>query len=256
MTKRTNFYLTLGLIVVQWAASGAVWAMGEYSRLAIPQIKYQGGDYKPRPQAVESLLIQTAKRTSVEVKREFLELSLASKDLYRYPFLYLAGAAAFDPFSSEELKILRRYLSYGGFLLIDDASAEVHSEFDRSVREMISQLFPHNPLQKIPKDHSIFRSFYLIDEVTGRARVNPFLEGVSLKGRTALVYSANDLGGAWARDKLGHWKYDLIGGGQRQRKLAIRLGINIAMYALTLDYKKDMVHLPIILERLRRYHSQ
>jgi len=24
------------------------------------------------------------------------------------------------------------------------------------------------------------------------------------------------------------------------------------MYALTLDYKKDMVHLPIILERLKR----
>jgi len=25
------------------------------------------------------------------------------------------------------------------------------------------------------------------------------------------------------------------------------------MYALTLDYKKDMVHLPIILERLKRH---
>ena len=48
----------------------------------------------------------------------------------------------------------------------------------------------------------------------------------------------------------------MIGGGRTQRKLSVRLGVNIIMYALTLDYKKDMVHLPIILERLRRYHSQ
>ena len=69
------------------------------------------------------------------------------------------------------------------------------------------------------------------------------------------MYSTNDLGGAWARDKLGHWKFDVISGGERQRQLSIRLGVNILMYALTLDYKKDMVHLPIILERLRRYHT-
>ncbi|NIQ00576.1 MAG: DUF4159 domain-containing protein, partial [Nitrospinaceae bacterium] len=54
----------------------------------------------------------------------------------------------------------------------------------------------------------------------------------------------------------GHWTYDIIAGGEAQRQRAIRLGVNIVMYALTLDYKKDMVHLPIILERLRRYHSQ
>ena len=45
-------------------------------------------------------------------------------------------------------------------------------------------------------------------------------------------------------------------GGYRQRQLAIRLGVNIIMDSLTLDYKKDMVHLPIILERLRRYNSR
>jgi len=48
----------------------------------------------------------------------------------------------------------------------------------------------------------------------------------------------------------------MIGGGNRQRKLSLRLGVNIVMYALTLDYKKDMVHLPIILERLRRVNPK
>jgi len=117
-------------------------------------------------------------------------------------------------------------------------------------------VFPHTPLQKISRDHSIFRSFYLLNRVTGRVIVKSFLEGITTKGRTALVYSANDLSGAWSRNKLGHWDYDMIGGGNRQRTLSVRLGVNIVMYALTLDYKKDMVHLPIILERLRRYSAR
>ena len=113
----------------------------------------------------------------------------------------------------------------------------------------------NTPLQKISRNHSIFRSFYLIKGVTGRVTTNPFLEGLVLKGRTVLLYSTNDLGGAWSRNKLGHWNYEMIGGMRNQRKSSIRLGVNIVLYALTLDYKKDLVHLPIILERLRRYHS-
>ena len=101
-------------------------------------------------------------------------------------------------------------------------------------------------------NRAIFRSFYLINQVAGRLKTNKFLEGITLKGRTVLLYSTNDLGGAWSRNKLGHWNYEMIGGMRNQRKSSIRLGVNIVLYALTLDYKKDMVHLPIILERLKR----
>ncbi len=220
--------------------------------MVVPQIKYRGGSFKPRPEALESLLVQIANRTSIEVKRVSLDMELSNPDLFDYPFIYLAGNDAFSPFSPEELNILRNYLSYGGFLLIDDNSSASNSKFDASVRGMISELFPHVPLQKLPEDHSIFRSFYLIDQVAGRALVKPYIEGISVKGRTVLAYVGNDLGGAWSRDKLGHWTYDIVGGGDDQRKMAIRLGVNIVLYAFTLDYKKDMVHLPIILERLRR----
>jgi hypothetical protein len=207
-------------------------AQADSSKLTIPYVHYSGGNPNPRPDALRSLLAQVAKRTSIEVNREPIA-----------------------PFSEKDLKTLRHYLNFGGFLLIDDNSSKIHSEFDASVRRLISRLFPKIPLQKISRDHSIFRSFYLLNRVTGRVNHNPFLEGVSIKGRTVLAYSTNDMGGAWSRDKLGHWTYDVVSGGERQRQLSIRLGVNILMYALTLDYKKDMVHLPIILERLRRYHS-
>ncbi len=238
------------------AGTGAAYALGDASKLVIPQIKYEGGAFKPRGKAVESLLAQVAKRTSVEVKRSPLDINLSDPRLFHHPFIYLAGNEKFKEFSDSELDALRNYLSYGGFLLIDDNSTRQESAFDESVRRMLERLFPHTPLERIPRDHSIFRSFYLINQVMGRAVVNPYLEGINSKGRTVVIYSRNDLGGAWAKNKLGHWEYDMIGGGHRQRKLSIRLGINIVMYALTLDYKKDMVHLPIILERLRRFSGK
>jgi hypothetical protein len=41
-----------------------------------------------------------------------------------------------------------------------------------------------------------------------------------------------------------------VEGGDRQREMAYRFGVNIAMYALTGNYKADQVHVPEILERL------
>ena len=232
---------------------GIATAHADYSNLSIPQIKYEDGYSNPHPTAIDSLLRQIERRTSIETNRGLLQIELSHPNLYQYPFIYMAGSEGFGIFSTNELQRLRNYLSYGGFLLVDDNSSNTNSKFDISVRKMISALFPQVPLKKISRDHSIFRSFYLIDRVYGRKQVNSYLEGINIKGRTVLVYSTNDLGGAWARDKLGQWTYDIIGGGSRQRQLAIRLGVNIVMYALTLDYKKDMVHLPIILERLKRH---
>lgn len=227
-----------------------------YSSLTLPRITYQGGNDNPRPEALRSLLAQVARRTSVEVNREPIALKLSDPNLFKHPFIYLGGDKAFSPFPEKDLKTLRKYLSYGGFLFIDDNSALVDSGFDRSVRDMIAKLFPQVSLRSIPRDHSVFRSFYLLNTVSGRSIIKSYMEGISLKGRTVLMYSSNDQGGAWSRNKMGDWNYDVIAGGHRQRQLAIRLGINVIVYALTLDYKKDMVHLPIILERLRRYNSQ
>ena len=250
MRNLSNIIFTISLVVLE-VCSPVVYA--DSSKLSIPQVNYQGGEPNPHPTATSSLLNQVARRTSIEVNREPLQINLSNPNLYRYPFIYMAGNEKFDSFSQNKLHRLRDYLNYGGFLLIDDNSAKAKSKFDASVREMIDALFPQVPLRKISRDHSVFRSFYLINRVTGRMQINPYLEGIKIKGRTVLIYSTNDLGGAWARDKLGQWTHDTIGGGSRQRQLTVRLGVNIVMYALTLDYKKDMVHLPIILERLRKY---
>ncbi|MEK9627690.1 MAG: DUF4159 domain-containing protein [Nitrospinota bacterium] len=251
MRKNLFIVLLVGTLLI-----GLSPAWAGYSDLTLPRIIYKGGNDNARPEGLRSLLSQIARRTSVEVNREPIALKLGDPSLFNYPFIYLGGDKAFDPFPEKDLKTLRKYLSYGGFLFIDDNSAESDSEFDRSVRRMVKKLYPQTPMRKIPRDHSVFRSFYLLNTVSGRAIVKSYMEGISIKGRTVLMYSTNDQAGAWSRNKLGDWNYDILVGGYRQRQLSIRLGINIILYALTLDYKKDMVHLPIILERLRRYQPK
>jgi len=251
-----NYFYFLIFFVSLHLGNSSVWADPLASRFVLPQLKYEGGNFKPLNGALEGLLMQIARRTSIEILREPIELDLTHPALHRYPFLYMAGNAKFEPLPEPDIKTLRHFLNYGGFLLIDDNSQEANSDFDESVRRLVDRLFPQTPLKQLSRDHSIYRSFYLINHVTGRTAHKPFLEEISVKGRTVLVYSSNDLGGAWARNKLGGWNYDMLAGGEVERQESIRLGINIAMYALTLDYKKDMVHLPIILERLRRYRLQ
>jgi hypothetical protein len=47
-----------------------------------------------------------------------------------------------------------------------------------------------------------------------------------------------------------HPLYPVVPGGERQRDWAFRAGVNIVMYALTGNYKADLVHMPALLERL------
>jgi len=63
------------------------------------QIHYRGGDWNPHPLSVTPLMEELMARTSVEAATVRHEISLTDRDLFNYPFLYLAGKYEFDPFS-------------------------------------------------------------------------------------------------------------------------------------------------------------
>jgi len=117
------------------------------------------------------------------------------------------------------------------------------------VRRELARLLPSSPLARVARDHVLYKSFYLLDRPGGRLAVKPWLEAQVVDRRVAVLYSQNDLGGAWARGELGDWEYPCVPGGEAQREIAFRLGVNIAMYALCTDYKDDAVHLPFIMRR-------
>jgi hypothetical protein len=162
----------------------------------------------------------------------------------------MTGEHGFDPFDDEALRILRRYLRFGGLLLIDDARGNKGRDFDASVRREISRLFPDRPLKILPPDHTVFRSFYLLRTIGGVRIVNPYLEGIHMGNRTPLLYCQNGLGAAWERDYLGNWVSSCRPGGEAQRLAAFKLGVNCALYALTVNYKQDLIHSPFIRKKL------
>ena len=115
----------------------------------------------------------------------------------------------------------------------------------------MARVLPEHSIKPLPMDHVVFKSFYLLDLAPGRLLIKPHLEAIRLGTRVAVIYSQNDLAGAWSRDEGGGYQFEVSPGGEPQRELAFRLGVNICMYALCLDYKDDAVHLPLILNRTR-----
>lgn len=211
----------------------------------------QGGRLEPRPTALRRLLFEVGRRTSIAAAFEPARVDLASPDLFLHPFLFWSGAAGFDPIPERDVLRLRRYISAGGFLLADSAQ-ENGDDFIDSVKREMRRAFPVLPVQPLPPEHVVYKSFYMLRGATGRVQKSDRLEGITVDERTAIVLSTNDLGGAWARDNLGNWEHMVIPGGEAQRELAFRLGTNIVMYALCVDYKDDQVHIPFVLKRRKR----
>jgi hypothetical protein len=247
LTRRA-FLRAAAATVAGLALPGRARGFGDTARLEVGQIQH-GGRWNPRPTALRRLGWELARRTSIETANDAVPVRLDRPGLHRHPMLYLAGDGPVPPFSEPERAALRRHLQYGGFLLVDAADASDGTGFDASIRRELARVLPASPLQPIPREHVVYKSFYLLDHQGGRILLKPWLEAQALDGRLAVVYSQNDLGGAWARSELGDWEYPCTPGGEAQRETAFRLGVNLAMYALCTDYKDDAVHLPFILKR-------
>lgn len=226
-------------------------ALGPRAKLRLAQVVYAGGNAVPRSTALQRLAWEIDKRTSIDVELEPATLRPSDRAIFSHPLLYLSGDRAFEPFSDADVRRLARHLIFGGMLIVDSADPHPGGGFDRSVRRLVRRLFPKRSLTRIPRAHTVYQSFYLLSQFVGRVVAVPELEGVERDGRYVVVYSQNDLAGAWARDNFGQWEYGVHPGGEKQRELAFRWGINLVMYALCLDYKADQVHIPFILKRRR-----
>ncbi len=239
-----------------WAVvrPSSVAAIGPSSKFRVGQLQLGAGtSWNPRPLALKRFAWELEKRTAIDVAIEPAIVTLTSETLHETPFLYLSGDREFDLPSGAAIEALRRFLTFGGFLLIDSAQAGAGSGFDASVRRLLAAVYPApaKNFEIIDTENVIYKSFYLLDKPYGRVLSAPAMEGIIRDGRISCVYINNDMGGAWTRDDFGNYEFTCEPGGERQRELSFRLGINIAMYALCLDYKTDQVHVPFILKRRR-----
>lgn len=248
LLPRRTLLAALGALPVLWHRRAH--AFGDNERF-IPAVAQHGGRWDGRLSALRRMAWELQRRTSVEVVPDARPFPLSSPKLFEYPFLYLGSDGPIPPLRDDEVENLRRYLTFGGLLLADANDGSDGAGFDASFRREIARVLPQAPLAPVPGTHVLFKSFFLLDAAPGRLLNKAQLEACTLGKRCAVVYSQNDLAGALSREDGGGYELEVTPGGEPQRELAIRLALNICMYALCLDYKDDAVHLPLIMQKRR-----
>lgn len=189
-------------------------------------------------------------RTSVEPE-DPIGVDLATDDLSVYPFLYWAAPPSPQRLSDVAIANLDRYLRLGGLLLLDTRDGGRANSTRRPAAVMLTGL-DAPPLEPVTSDHVVTRAFYILRTFPGRVQ-SPRLWAESASAASsrdevaALFVGDGDWAAAWASE-LGAG----LPGGERQRELALRFGVNLVMVALTGNYKADQVHVPALLERLGR----
>jgi hypothetical protein len=244
MISRRNFLSVMAAFAGGWILSRPNFSLGSlFPHFYFTQLKYRGGEWD------EAIVEELELRTSIDASKQRRTIELSDPDLFFSPLLYMAGRYEFEPFTQPEREILRRFLISGGFLFAEDTLGADGLGFDRAFRREMQQILPRYELKRLPPDHSVYQSFYLMGSFGGRQIIKPYLEGITIDMWTPVIYSQNDLSGAWSRDGYGNWMHECVPGGELQRKAAFKMGVNIVVYCLTSDYKKDVIHHPFIRRR-------
>jgi hypothetical protein len=189
------------------------------------------GDWDPDPSAIHNLLRHARDNSTLEVK--FNRVSARAKDprITAYPLLYMTGHFEFV-WDEEDVQRLRKYLVAGGMLLADACCGRM--AFDQAFRRAIGKVLPEHKLEPLPADHPLYDLHYdtRTTRFTERTKEDygdlsaPALEGISLDGRLAVVYSRFDLGNGW--EQFPHpYSYGY------ETEDALKLGTNLLVYAVT-----------------------
>ncbi|MBL6938597.1 MAG: DUF4159 domain-containing protein [Alphaproteobacteria bacterium] len=206
-------------------------------------------------------------RTSYE-PQEPMGVDIAKDDLSFFPLLYWPMDPREKDLSPEAVSRISDYMRNGGTIVFDTrdltlgSTRGANSPGEQTLRRLLAKLdLP--PLEPVPSDHVLTKAFYILQAFPGRwdggkvwlealpppdphAGPTPARGG---DGVSPVIIGGNDWAAAWAVRADGAPMMDVVPGGERQRELAYRFGINLVMYAFTGNYKADQVHVPDLLRR-------
>lgn len=189
------------------------------------------GDWDPDPSGVHNLLRFAQENSTLEVKFKRDNVRLKDPKTATYPLLYITGHYEFA-WTAEEAAALQRYLKAGGLLLADSCCGRI--AFDMAFRREMAKVLPNSRLEKLPLDHPLYHCHYDIKQVDYTPRVSedfgtinsPPLEGITIDGKLAVIYSRFDLGNGW--EQFPHpYSYGL------KEDSALQIGTNAIVFAVT-----------------------
>ncbi len=219
---------SLGLALLMGAGHPAP-AGAEDAGLRLARLKYGGGgDWYSNPTSLPNLARALDERTPVAIaKVPETHVAPLDEELFEVPFVYMNGHGRIRLTASEASR-LRRYLLGGGFLFADD-----NYGMDETFRETMQQVFPDRPLVEVPFDHPIYHSYYEFDQgppkIHEHDKKPPQGFGIFDSGRLVVFYTyESDIGD-------GLEDADVHEDPPEKREEALRMAINVVMYALALE---------------------
>ncbi|GBE43359.1 hypothetical protein BMS3Bbin10_01435 [bacterium BMS3Bbin10] len=208
-------------------------------------------------------------RTAIE-PAEPVGINVETDELAFYPLLYWPVRENANPLAEKTLAKIDAYMKQGGMIVFDTRDYQrtlpggvgAQGPGATALSRLIGDLdIP--PLEPVPENHVLTKAFYLLRNFPGRwdggalwVEATPASEADKsarsrrTDGVSSLLITSNDFAAAWALDDRNRALFPVVPGGDIQREMAFRVGVNIVMYALTGNYKADQVHVPALLERL------
>ena len=206
-------------------------------------------------------------RTAVE-PNEPMGVDVVGQEIAFFPVLYWPVLPNARALPEEALAKVDAYMKQGGLIVFDTrdqgtaTGLSTASPGGQALQRVLGRLDVPR-LEPVPEDHVLTKAFYLLRWFPGRwdggqlwveadtdVSDDDTRKARRSDGVTALVITSNDFASAWALDDRGRPVYPMVTGGEVQREMAFRAGVNIVMHALTGNYKADQVHIPALLERL------
>jgi len=193
--------------------------------------QYESGDWDSAPLVPANIVDSVARYTSLSVRATGVVVPLASRELLRYPLVFLTGHLPVR-FTGAERANLAQFCDRGGLLFVDDHNHDIDGAFHKTATEEIARAIA--PLRELPNDHAVFRSFFTFEEgppTTGHELngwgdnlVHKHLLAVQRDDRLAVLYSN--------KDYSSEWNYHP----ENKRFLSVdntKFAVNVVVYALT-----------------------
>jgi hypothetical protein len=198
-------------------------------------------------------LSQVLMRRTTTLLGEPMAVDVEHDPLAMFPLLYWPVTGHQGALAPAARDRVNEFMRHGGMILFDTGDG---GGGNSAALRQLTEGLDIPPLTAVTEAHVLTRSFYLLREMPGRSAGGAVY--VQQGGDAAsdnvspVVIGGADWAAAWAVDRRGQFLYAAVPGGEQQREMAYRFGVNVVMYALTGSYKADQVHLPAIMERLKR----
>ncbi len=220
-------------------------------------------------EGLEGLTLFLRSKTALE-PADPVGIDPATAELTFYPMLYWPIDPDGTMPSKEALANIDAYMQAGGSVLFDtrdqgSSSFTLNDDTSPATRRLREILDGMNvpPLEPVPSDHVLTKSFFLLKDFVGHYAGSPLWVEQSQDsdvrvdrpvrsgdGVSPILITGNDFASAWALTPDGQALYPTEPNDPEQRIYALRGGVNIVMYMLTGNYKSDQVHIQALLERL------